>query len=77
MLLDVSAIQAGTLAITLQEADLTPLLLQAVATARSGAPQRTIVVSSLETLVLSIDPRRLQQVFNNLVENAIRSPRQS
>ncbi|HLZ32142.1 MAG TPA: ATP-binding protein [Chloroflexota bacterium] len=72
LLLDFSAIQAGVLELRFEEVDLSPLVRQGVATARSGAPQHTIAVDTPETLVLSIDPHRLQQVLNNLLDNAIR-----
>ena len=49
-----------------------PLVLQCVAVAQSGTPHHTIAVDCPETLVLSVDPQRMQQVLNNLLENAIR-----
>jgi PAS domain S-box-containing protein len=72
LLLDVSAIQAGLLKLTFQEVDLAPLVRQGVASAQSGAPEHTIAVHSPETLMLTIDPQRVQQVINNLLDNAIR-----
>jgi PAS domain S-box-containing protein len=72
LLLDVAAIQAGTMQLSMQESDLGALVLQAVAAARSGAPHHEFVVDCPEALILSIDPRRLQQVLNNLLDNAIR-----
>jgi PAS domain S-box-containing protein len=72
MLLDVSAIQAGRLKVTAQLVDLVPLVLKGVARAQSGAPHHTIAVENPTTLVLSVDPQRLEQVVDNQLENAIR-----
>jgi PAS domain S-box-containing protein len=72
LLLDVTAIQAGTLELAFQAVDLVPLVLQSVGTAQAASPQHTIAVHTPETVIISIDPRRIQQVLNNLLENAIR-----
>jgi PAS domain S-box-containing protein len=72
LLLDVSSIQASALELSFQETDLALLVRQGVAAAQSEAPEHTLSVDTPDTLVLSVDPRRLQQVLKNLLENAIR-----
>ncbi|MBV9733224.1 MAG: PAS domain S-box protein [Verrucomicrobia bacterium] len=74
-LLDMSRIISGKVRLEVQPLDLPAILLEAVETVRAGASAKGIrlqtVVDPLNALVLG-DPNRLQQVFWNLLNNAIK-----
>jgi PAS domain S-box-containing protein len=74
-LLDMSRIISGKVRLEVQPLDLPAVVLEAVETVRAGASAKGIrlqtVVDPLNALVLG-DPHRLQQVFWNLLNNAIK-----
>ncbi|MBV9876201.1 MAG: PAS domain S-box protein [Verrucomicrobia bacterium] len=74
-LLDMSRIISGKVRLEVQSLDLAAVLLQAVETIRSGALAKQIrlqtVIDPLNATILG-DPNRLQQVFWNLLNNAIK-----
>lgn len=72
LLLDFSAMQAGILELRFEQVDVAPLVQRGVVAARTAAPQHTMEVHTPEALVMSVDPHRLEQVLNNLLDNAIR-----
>lgn len=51
--------------------DLAQLAQDAVEDARATAPERTIALNATEPVTLSADPLQLQQVFANLLRNAL------
>jgi len=72
-LLDVSRIDAGTLAMEQEEVRLGTLLREAVAAAKIQAPQYVFALDIPARLPLvSADPRRIRQVMHNLLENAVK-----
>jgi len=72
-LLDMSRIDAGTLAMEQQEVRLGTLLREAVAAARIRAPQHAFSLHIPPRLpMVSADPRRVRQVLHNLLENAVK-----
>jgi two-component system CheB/CheR fusion protein len=78
-LTDVIRVQAGQLPIARERVDLTQLVEDVVELARPmGDGQEIRVTAPAETLAVSGDPRRLQQVLLNLIANAMQhgaSPR--
>jgi PAS domain S-box-containing protein len=74
-LLDMSRIISGKVRLEVQPLDLPAVVLEAVETVRAGASAKGIrlqtVVDPLNSSVLG-DPNRLQQVFWNLLNNAIK-----
>ncbi len=72
-LLDMSRIDAGTLAMELEEVRLGTLLRDAIAAAKIQAPQHVFSLHIPARLPLvSADPRRIRQVLHNLLENAVK-----
>ena len=72
-LLDMSRLEAGLFRLDTQPASISKLIEEAVAEARIGAPGRKITVDVEEGLPLvNIDPRRIRQVLDNLIDNAIK-----
>jgi PAS domain S-box-containing protein len=74
-LLDMSRIISGKVRLDVQPLDLPSIVLQAVDTIRAGASAKNVrlqtVIDPLNATVLG-DPNRLQQIFWNLLNNAIK-----
>lgn len=72
-LLDLSRIQAGTVAMAFHPVDLSELLTEVVSFARGRAPERQIVLARLPDLPpVRGDHDKLRMALNNLVENAVK-----
>ena len=74
-LLDVSRIQAGKMSLDIRVIDLVEVLELAVASARIPAEKKSLQIEmalSVSSCKVSADPIRLQQVFWNLLTNAIK-----
>ena len=74
-LLDVATIEAGELKITLGEHDLNELVARSVALTNIEAAKKNTRVqleSSLEKLIVPIDPAKMKQVIDNLLSNAVK-----
>lgn len=69
-LLDVTRLEAGTLALERQAIDVSALVAQAVETAR-GWSARHIAVDTPDAMPAHVDPARFAQLVANLLENAI------
>jgi PAS domain S-box-containing protein len=71
-LLDMSRLDAGKLVLDRQLLNLSTLVAQAVDAARARGSTHPITLKAPETLQIQVDPLRLEQVFGNLLDNAIR-----
>jgi PAS domain S-box-containing protein len=72
-LLDIARLQARQLELHPQPTDLVRLAQRAVERQQIMTGRHTItLVSAVKRLVLSIDPRRIEQVLSNLISNAIK-----
>lgn len=74
-LLDVAQIEAGTLRLELQMSDLGDLVRKNVVLNRGLAARKNIRLELSvpdEPVMISVDPRKIQQVLNNLINNAIK-----
>ena len=73
-ILELSAIEAGNVGVKSEEIELSPLVNDVIMSLAAKASSRGITVSNQvrpDTLVF-VDPRRLEQMLNNLVDNAIK-----
>ncbi len=73
-ILELNAIEAGNVSVTAREVDLCPLAQDVVSSLMSKATSREISINNTVasgTLVLA-DPKRLEQMLTNLVDNAIK-----
>lgn len=74
-LLDISAIESGSISLEKEEVDLNELVEHAVTLNRPTADKKGIrlkVKPCEESCVVEIDPHKFQQVLNNLISNAIK-----
>ena len=72
-LLDVTRLQAGRLELHFEPTDLVALVKRTVARFRVTSEQHTITVNTMpEHMVVMADPRRIEQVLSNLINNAIK-----
>lgn len=71
-MLDSSRLQAGTLRMRFQELPLNELLSEACARVRSRYRELTIHFTPGEKAIVRVDPTRFVQVFDNLVNNAVK-----
>jgi two-component system, OmpR family, phosphate regulon sensor histidine kinase PhoR len=73
-ILELSAIEAGNVGVKAEEIELSPLINDVIMSLEAKASSRGITVSNhvpRDTLVF-VDPRRLEQMLTNLVDNAIK-----
>ncbi len=72
-LLDVTRLQAGNLELHLEPTDMVALLHRVVTRLQVTTEQHALsILTSLEHLVVQVDPQRVEQVLNNLINNAIK-----
>ena len=72
-LLDVTRLQAGRLELYIEPTDLVALAERVVARLQITAERHTISILAMpEHIVADVDPRRVEQVLNNLINNAIK-----
>jgi two-component system, OmpR family, phosphate regulon sensor histidine kinase PhoR len=73
-ILELSAIEAGNVRVKAEEIELSPLINDVIVSLAAKASSRGITLNNkvpADTLVF-VDPRRLEQMLNNLVDNAIK-----
>lgn len=73
-ILELSAIEAGNVGVQIEEIDLVPLTNDVITSLAAKAASRGIVVCNAVPTgtVVVADPRRLEQMLTNLVDNAIK-----
>jgi signal transduction histidine kinase len=72
-LLDVTRLQAGRLELRSEPIDLVALTKRVIARLQMTTEQHMLSLnSSLDSLVITADPRRLEQVLGNLISNAVK-----
>jgi two-component system, OmpR family, phosphate regulon sensor histidine kinase PhoR len=71
-LLSLSRLETGMLALSREEAELSEIVVEVVASLRPSYPERTIELRRAEEVRLCIDVIRLEQVVANLIDNAIK-----
>jgi signal transduction histidine kinase len=72
-LLDVSRIQAGKLKLHLEPTDLVALVQRVVKRLQVTVEQHILALSTTEEhLIVQADPKRMEQVLTNLINNAIK-----
>ena len=73
-ILELSAIEAGNVAVNAEEIELAPVVTDVIASLATKAAEQSVVLTNLvprDALVFA-DARRLEQMLTNLVENAIK-----
>ncbi|HSE97689.1 MAG TPA: ATP-binding protein, partial [Blastocatellia bacterium] len=74
-LLDMSRIESGKMAISIQPCDLNAAVASVVESLRNDAASRGISISSdlsADRMIVPADPARLEQILNNLLVNALK-----
>jgi two-component system phosphate regulon sensor histidine kinase PhoR len=73
-ILELSAIEAGNVAVNAEEIELAPLVTDVIASLATKAAEQNVVVTNLvpRDALIFADARRLEQMLTNLVENAIK-----
>lgn len=72
-LLDVTRLQAGRLELHIEPTDLVALVQRVVTRFRVTSERHTITVKATpEHIVAQVDPRRIEQVVSNLINNAVK-----
>jgi signal transduction histidine kinase len=72
-LLDVTRLQAGRLELHIEPVDIVAMLQRILKRQQITTEQHTLsLITPLEHLVVQVDPRRIEQVLNNLLNNAIK-----
>ena len=72
-LLDVTRLQAGRLELHIEPVDIVAMLQRILKRQQITTEQHTLsLITPLEHLVVQVDPRRMEQVLNNLLNNAIK-----
>ena len=72
-LLDVTRLQAGRLELSIVPTDMVALLHRVIPRLQITTEQHTLTLhSSLDHLVVEVDPRRIEQVLHNILNNAIK-----
>jgi signal transduction histidine kinase/GAF domain-containing protein len=72
-LLDVTRLQAGRLELHIEPIDIVAMLQRILKRQQITTEQHTLsLLTPLEHLVVQVDPRRIEQVLNNLLNNAIK-----
>lgn len=72
-LLELARLEADDFSVALEEVDLTPLLDEVAAAWAGRAATLDVTVSASGSGTISTDPRRIRQVIDGLVENALRA----
>jgi K+-sensing histidine kinase KdpD len=71
-LLDISKIQAGKLTIEKQPVNISNMLREIVQSSQVLYPSHTLYLNLTEDFIIDIDPVRIEQVFVNLINNAVK-----
>jgi two-component system phosphate regulon sensor histidine kinase PhoR len=77
-ILELSAIETGNVQVRAQRVELAPLVSEVISSLANKAQEREVVVTNgvSETATVMADPKRLEQMLTNLIENAIKFNRQ-
>lgn len=77
-ILELSAIETGNVQVRAQQVELAPLVAEVISSLASKAAEREVVVANEVgvTAAVMADPKRLEQMLTNLIENAIKFNRQ-
>jgi len=73
-ILELSAIEAGNVAVNAEEIELAPIVTDVIASLATKAAEQSVVITNLvpRDATVFADARRLEQMLTNLVENAIK-----